>query len=99
MTHTARLYCTFMTVTALLVARPQAATEPHQRQATALDPGVAIERHVALGEEHVYRLTLAEGECATIVVEQRGIDVVGRAHRSGGGQVVEFQEEVRRNGR
>ena len=87
-----------MTVAALAVALTPAASEPRQEDATAINSGAAIERHVAIGEEHLYRITLAAGECAEIVVEQRGIDVVVRARREGGADAVEFQEEVRPNG-
>ncbi len=44
-------------------------------EAPALEPGKAIERELASGESHGYRLTLAAGEFARVVVEQRGIDV------------------------
>jgi CHAT domain-containing protein/tetratricopeptide (TPR) repeat protein len=40
-----------------------------------LEPGKAIERELAIGDLHDYRITLAAGEFARIVVEQRGIDV------------------------
>ena len=40
-----------------------------------LTPGRAIERPIAGGESHVYRLALGAGEYAAIVVEQRGIDI------------------------
>lgn len=89
---------TFTTVAALLVALSPAASEPRRQDVTALDSNGAIERQVTIGEEHLYRVTLAAGECATVVVEQRGIDVLVRAHREGSTDDVEFQEEVRPNG-
>ena len=98
MKRTARLSGTFITVAALLVAPSPAPSEPRQQDATAIDAGTSIERHVANGEEHLYRITLTAGECAEVIVDQRGIDVVVRARREGGTDHVEFQEEVRRNG-
>ena len=89
---------TFTIVAALLVVLSPAAAEPRRQDVTALDSNGAIERQVAIGEEHLYRVTLAAGECATIIVEQRGIDVIVRARREGGTDDVEFQEEVRPNG-
>ena len=53
---------------------------------------------MAIGEEHLYRITLAAGEYAEVIVEQRGIDVVVQARREGDAGHVEFQEEVRPNG-
>ena len=44
-------------------------------ETTALDSGQPIERRLARGEEHRYQLTLTSGEFASIIVEQRGIDV------------------------
>jgi len=89
---------TFTAVAVLLVVLSPAASEPRQQDVTAIDSDGAIERHVAIGEEHLYRVTLAARECAEVIVEQRGIDVVVRARREGGTDVVEFQEDVRPNG-
>ena len=91
------LSCTFITLAALHV-RPSAAPSEAGQDATALDAGASIERHVAIGEEHRYRITLAAGQCAEVIVEQRGIDVVVQARREGATDHVEFQEEVRRDG-
>jgi len=52
---------------------------PAAVQAAADDPelvhGSGIERHLARGDEHRFRLTVAAGDATGIVVEQRGIDV------------------------
>lgn len=42
---------------------------------TPLEPGVAIDREMAAGELHRYRVALAAGDFLEVVVEQRGIDV------------------------
>jgi len=89
---------TFITVAAFLVVLSPAASEPRQQEILAIDSDGTIERHVAIGEEHLYRVTLAARECAEVIVEQRGIDVVVRARREGGTDNVDFQEDVRPNG-
>jgi CHAT domain-containing protein/tetratricopeptide (TPR) repeat protein len=98
MIHTGRLCGMCVAVASLSVALSPASSAPHDEAAIAIDAGAAVERSVAIGEEHLYRITLAAGECAAVMVDQRGIDVVVRVRRAGDGDVVEFQEEVRRNG-
>lgn len=39
-------------------------------------PGMEVEREIAAGESHAYRLSLAAGRYAEVTVEQRGIDLV-----------------------
>jgi len=57
-----------------------------------------IQRHLARGEEHRYLIVLGDGEFASVVVEQRGIDV-GVAVRDGSNALVEnVQDEIRRDG-
>ena len=97
MIRAAHLSCAFITLAALHV-RPSAAQSDARQVATAIDAGASIERHVAVGEEHLYRITLAAGQYAEVIVEQRGIDVVVQARREGATDHVEFQEEVRRDG-
>ncbi|MBI3949049.1 MAG: CHAT domain-containing protein [Acidobacteria bacterium] len=41
-----------------------------------LVPGVPIERELAGGETHTYRITLASGQCLHVVIDQQGIEVV-----------------------
>jgi len=58
-----------------------------------------IQRHLARGDEHRYLLVLADGEFASIVVEQRGIDVGVSVRDSNNALLEDFQDEIRRNGR
>src|SRR6476661_8192800 len=44
-------------------------------------PQQTIERQLSRGEEHRYQLSLDAGECARVVVEQQGIDVVVSVRR------------------
>jgi len=51
--------------------------------------GVPIERELAGGETHSYRVTLAAGQYLRVIVDQRGIDVVVRLFGPDGQQVTE----------
>lgn len=93
-----RLLARLISAAALLVALSPVASESRQQDPIEIGSEAAIERPVAIGEEHLYRLTLGAAECATVVVAQRGVDVVVRVRRVGGIGVVEFQEEIRPNG-
>jgi CHAT domain-containing protein/tetratricopeptide (TPR) repeat protein len=55
----------------------------------AIEPGKAIERELASGERHGYRITLAAGEFAQVVVEQRGIDITVSLLTENGEKVTE----------
>jgi len=64
-----------------------------------LTSGAAIDRTLAGGQEHRYRLPVAAGECATVIVEQRGIDVVAQVLDQSGKVIAEFDSESRKIGR
>ena len=65
---------------------------------TILVPGKTIERELFGGQGHLYRLSLAAGQYARLLVDQRGIDVVVQVLDSGGKVSTEFDSESRRNG-
>jgi tetratricopeptide (TPR) repeat protein len=48
----------------------------NEQDTHALDPNKPIERELAGGQVHAYRITLAAGQYLRVVVDQRGIDVV-----------------------
>jgi CHAT domain-containing protein/Tfp pilus assembly protein PilF len=58
----------------------------------------AVERTLTSGEQHTYKLPLRAGEVATLVVEQRGIDVSVRCLDPEGRLLAEVQNDYRRNG-
>src|SRR5262249_26309958 len=60
--------------------------------------GSLILRQFSRGEEHRYRLPLSAGECARVVVEQKGIDVVVHVRGEDGTEIDEFQDEGRPEG-
>lgn len=60
------------------------------KDALALDPGTPIERELAGGESHLYRIMLNAGEYLHVRVEQRGIDVVVALRGPEGTQLTEM---------
>ena len=68
--------------------------EQDVRQITALELGMPIERELAGGQSHSYQITLAEGQYAFIVVEQRGIDVVVQLLGTDGKSIADFDAEI-----
>jgi CHAT domain-containing protein/Tfp pilus assembly protein PilF len=63
-----------------------------------LEPGKEIEREISGTEAHGYRLALAEGECAVLIVEQRGIDVSATVYDPGAKPLAMFDFEKRKTG-
>jgi hypothetical protein len=63
-----------------LAPRIQGGQEPSEpsRTVATLEPGKAIERAMAGGEVHGYKVSLKSGQFLHAVVDQRGIDVVVR---------------------
>jgi CHAT domain-containing protein/tetratricopeptide (TPR) repeat protein len=57
--------------------------------AQTLEQGSAVERTMADGEVHAYQLRLDAGHFASVLVEQRGIDVTVRVYGPGGEQTAE----------
>jgi CHAT domain-containing protein len=53
-----------------------AALAQETQEARTLEPGKPLERELAGGQSHTYRLTLAADQYLQLVVEQRGVDVV-----------------------
>ena len=78
--------------------QPQDAAQQGAQGAVALEPGKAIERELSGGQKHVYQFTLAAGQYASIVVEQRGVDVGVRLQGEGGKAVAESDSEPRSHG-
>ncbi|HEX2456982.1 MAG TPA: CHAT domain-containing tetratricopeptide repeat protein [Vicinamibacterales bacterium] len=62
------------------------------------DLDYAVERKLSPREEHHYRLTLKKGECASVIVEQRGIDVVVHVRAADGQLIADFQDDVKPRG-
>src|SRR5262245_53157437 len=69
-----------------------------QQGITVLEPGVAVQRELAGGQQHVYQLSLLQDQYARVVVEQRGVDVIIRVFGTDGQSIAEFDSELRVNG-
>src|SRR5262245_521207 len=89
---------------ALAVCTAVWAREP--RALSAQQPGVftlaekePTERSIGRREEHHYAITLAAGEYAGIVVEQRGINVIAEVRTPDGTVIGEFDDEITPMGR
>src|SRR5512146_530945 len=63
-----------------------------------LQRGKVIERELAGGQEHLYRIPMATGEYAGLSVDQRGIDVVVQALGPDGKSIADFDAEARLQG-
>ncbi len=68
------------------------------QEVTPLEIGKAIERELSGGERHNYDLKLDEGQYASVVVEQRGIDLLVRVLGVNGKPMTEFDSELRHHG-
>jgi CHAT domain-containing protein len=78
---------------ALLITN--AAVQDSEVVLTSAEP---IPAHITAGEEHRYQLVLEAGEFASVVVEQKGIDVSVFVRDSGNGFAADFQDEITREG-
>jgi CHAT domain-containing protein len=63
-----------------------------------LEPGQVIEREIRGKQTHNYRVRLGEGECAILIVEQRGIDVSATVFDPSAKPVAAFDFEKRTTG-
>ena len=63
-----------------------------------LDPGQVIERDLSGGQADFFRVTLQGGECADLVVEQRGIDVMIQVLDDANTVTSAFESESRKFG-
>src|SRR5262249_19934675 len=68
------------------------------QDSTVLNPGAKLERELLPKQKHSYQITLAQGQYARVVAEQRGIDLVLRCFGIDGKVVAETDLESRLNG-
>src|SRR6476646_570722 len=74
-----------------LRAQPNIAQQQQNRAAvTTLEFGKPIERELAGERGHDYQITLADGQYASAVLEQRGIDAVVRLIGEDGNAIIDF---------
>jgi CHAT domain-containing protein/Tfp pilus assembly protein PilF len=67
----------------------------HEQEVRGLEPGKAVKREMAAGQEHIYQIRLNADQFLKAVVEQDGIDVVIRVLEPDGKQILEFDSEMR----
>ena len=65
---------------------------------TVLEPETTVEQELGRREEHFYQLELAKDECVSVIVEQRGIDVIAQARRPDGSVIADFKSPITRDG-
>ena len=68
----------------------QNAGAQNTQEVTTLESGKPVERGLAGGQIHGYKITLAEGQYVSVIVEQRGIDVVVRLFSPDGKLITEY---------
>ncbi len=77
---------------------PRNAGVQKAQEADVLEPGKPVERALAAGQNHAYQITLAEGQFLSVIVEQRGIDVVVRLLGPDGKEILGVNSEIRKQG-
>jgi CHAT domain-containing protein/lipopolysaccharide biosynthesis regulator YciM len=77
-------------------AKQQAQHSP--QKSPALELFKPIERELAGEQRQGYQVTLAEGQCANVIIEQRGIDVVVQLLGTDGKLVAEVNDEIKIQG-
>src|SRR6266508_3541007 len=65
-----------------------------ENDARPLEAGKPIEREMAGGQKHYYKIALEAGQYSQLVVEQKGIDVIVTLFDSGGKKLIEVNSPV-----
>jgi CHAT domain-containing protein len=68
------------------------------QEVTTLEPFKPVERELAGEQRHSYQITLAEGQYADVIIEQRGVDVVVQLLGTDGKLVAEVNDEIKIQG-
>jgi CHAT domain-containing protein len=99
LTRTTRTVCCIGVVVAIDLLFGREAPAQRRQEGALLASEVEFDRQLVHGEEHRYQVLLGRGECATVIVEQRGLDVVVRLRDGNGMAIAEVDDEIRRYGR
>ena len=78
--------------------RQQAPGVANPSEPVMLEPGKPVEGQIRGAATHSYRVALAQGQYANIVVEQRGVDVVVRVLDPSGRAIADVDSESRLEG-
>src|SRR5262249_28472981 len=66
-----------------------------EQEITLLEPGKPLQREIAGGQKHSYQIALGQGEHASVIVEQRGVDVTIKSYGRDGKLIAEQDGENR----
>ena len=69
-----------------------------QQEISTLEPRIAIERELAGGQNHIYQFSLIKDQYASVIVEQRGIDVIVHLFGTDEKQIADVDSELRLKG-
>jgi CHAT domain-containing protein len=69
-----------------------------EKEIRPLNPGPPVKRELTDGQRHIYRIKLSVNEFLKVIVEQQGVDIVARISGPDGGQILEFDSEIRPQG-
>ena len=72
---------------------------PSTQSVTTLEFDKSVERELAGDLEHSYQISLTQGQYASVVIEQRGIDLVAQLLSIDGKPIADFDVEIRNQGR
>ena len=79
------------------VASPAPATTSEESP-VAIEVGKTVDRDIAGHQSHRYQVTIPDGQCASFVLDQRGIDLAIDVLDADGKVLVTFDDEKRRAG-
>lgn len=79
-------------------SRTQSSPTPVEQETTALELGKVIDRELSGGQTHPYQFALAAGQYASLVVDQRGIDLAVDVLNPDGKVLADFDFEKRKQG-
>ncbi len=68
------------------------------QEPTTLESGKPVERELSGGQEHIYQIALTDGQYASVVIEQHGIDVAVQLQERDGKVTTNFDSEYRGQG-
>ena len=93
------LHCTALAQSAktcwLSANLPLAAAQQNPEESTTLELGKPFENELSGGQVQTYRIALSAGQFVSVVVQQRGIDVLEKLFAPGGKLVAQFDFELR----
>ena len=69
-----------------------------QQEITTLEPRIAVEHELTKGQKHTYQFLLMKDQYASLIVGQKGMDILARLFGIDGKQIAEFDSELRLKG-